>query len=752
LNLYFSITVQAQSSTQVLELAKEAFKNKEYERSILKSKEILTKKSLDDNEGIEVKASLLLARNYTALHKNFYAFEHYLLALYYIDFSPNAYSKRETLIEVADFFRKWEVHPKAISYYRLAIKETTNKNQLSSLYYDLATSFFSNNQLDSSLIYFQKILENKALSTYKRNKTNIKLTNIYITKDQQQRALDWILSFYDEVTDTKQKIGLNNYLGYLYKQKGAYQEALISFRKTCALADAIADKKEKALTLERIGLVWDSQKSYDKALDIFFNSLAIQKKNNLYEDLPNTYNYISKIYLSKGNLNKSITYADAAKNTPSPPPNALINSYKLLTTIYELKGNRKKVSHFERLGDNLNYLLEKAKKENKYKRDELFTKVDDFEEQYINIIQVGHMQGLEYDNLKLTSLAQQNRIDLITKDQAINKQKLLLTKEHLTLEQKAREIEHLQAEGEIQALLIEKQELQKADKQQHITFLEKEKYLNELDLQYKDQKIQNQKQTQQLTILAFIVIIFFLIIIYFLIKQRQNKHKIAFEKEKKETESKLFRSQMNPHFLFNSLNSIKSFIITNEKKEASSYLSKFSLLMRHILDNSDHAYIPLEKEIETLSLYMTLEKLRFDDRFNFMIEVDEELEPENTYLPPMLLQPHIENAILHGLNKKKKGGTVSIVIKEIDNMLLCSVEDNGIGRVQSQALKSKGLQHKSKALKLVQNHLNNINITHKIAITMNIIDLKNDEGIACGTRVEIVLPLKMDNTVISITD
>lgn len=746
--IFCSITSYSQTTTrETLDSAESAFLNKNYENSILISKELLRSSSLDGNEALKIKSALLLARSYHALQKNFYAFEHYLLALYYTDFSPQTHRKNELLIEIAHFFNNWQVHPKAIYYYKLALEEKHPTHKHSLLQYDLATTYYKNHQLDSSAIYLEKILHNSALPKEFENNIKIKLTTIYITQNKSKKSLlNWILSFYNDITDIEQKVSLQNYLGHLYKLNNEYSKALLCFENAYSLAKNIDDHKEQALSLERIGVLWDHQEKYDQALDIFFSSLKIQKQHNLYKDIPNTYNYISKIYLSKGQLNKSIAYADSAQNTIYTPPNVLLNSCRLLSTIYELKGNNKKKQKYTSLSNDLNAKIKQAKEEKTANKNELYLKIEEFEEQYLNIIQIGHVQGLAYENLKLNSLAQKNQIDLITKDQAINKQNLLLAEEHLTLEQKAREIEHLQSESEIQSLLIEKQKLQELKKQQQITALEKEQYLNALDLEFKDQKIKNQKQTQQLTVLVFIVIIFFLIIIYFLIKQRQNKQKVLFEREKKKTESKLFRSQMNPHFLFNSLNSIKSFIITNEKKEASSYLSKFALLMRHILDNSDHAYIPLEKEIETLSLYMELEKLRFEDRFDYSFTIDEELEPENTYIPPMLLQPHIENAILHGFNKNKKDGQITIVIKEVNNMLLCSVEDNGIGRKQSLALKSSRSSHKSKALTLVKNHLSNINATQKIDISMKFIDLKNNEGIACGTRVEIVLPLKLENT------
>nr|MBK9651143.1 histidine kinase [Bacteroidota bacterium] len=147
-----------------------------------------------------------------------------------------------------------------------------------------------------------------------------------------------------------------------------------------------------------------------------------------------------------------------------------------------------------------------------------------------------------------------------------------------------------------------------------------------------------------------------------------------------DTEMKGLRAQMNPHFIFNSLNSIGDYISHNENKVADNYLSKFAKLMRKILENSEQKEISISDDLQALELYMQLESMRLDNKFTYEIKVDENIDIENTLIPPLLLQPFVENSIWHGIAHKQGAGKISIEIKKDGEMISCVVEDNGIGR------------------------------------------------------------------------
>lgn len=217
------------------------------------------------------------------------------------------------------------------------------------------------------------------------------------------------------------------------------------------------------------------------------------------------------------------------------------------------------------------------------------------------------------------------------------------------------------------------------------------------------------------------------------------RHKAA------ELEMSALRSQMNPHFIFNSLNSINRFILENNRSQASEYLTKFSRLMRLIMQNSAHDLIELEKEIEALRLYLELEAARFDNHFSYNIKIDDDIDPETLKVPPLIIQPYAENAIWHGLMHKKEKGFLHIELIEQNEFLVYRITDDGIGRQKAASLKSKYVTgHQSMGMKITADRIaimkdQNVN-ENPILIT----DLVLPDGQAAGTCVEIKLPIHYD--------
>lgn len=217
-----------------------------------------------------------------------------------------------------------------------------------------------------------------------------------------------------------------------------------------------------------------------------------------------------------------------------------------------------------------------------------------------------------------------------------------------------------------------------------------------------------------------------------------ERDKANLEKQMIELEQKALRLQMNPHFIFNALNTIKGYYSEGDAVNASSYISKFSKLLRMILENTEQA-IPLSKEIEMLDLYIHLNKIRYKDKFEYKLVVDENLNTDETAIPTLLLQPMVENAIIHGLSPKNEPGVLTVSFLKKDNQLECIVEDNGIGRIASTNHSLSDTGHQSKALEITTERLqlfsNNIGKS-----SIEIIDLQ-DKGVALGTRVIITIPL-----------
>lgn len=216
--------------------------------------------------------------------------------------------------------------------------------------------------------------------------------------------------------------------------------------------------------------------------------------------------------------------------------------------------------------------------------------------------------------------------------------------------------------------------------------------------------------------------------------------KIQLQQQATTNELRALRSQMNPHFIFNALNSIKSFTLNSDAEQANFYLTKFSKLIRQVLENSRSERISLKNELEMLTLYLDMEKLRVGDKFDYQIKVEDEVETEFVEIPPMLIQPYVENAIWHGLMHKEEKGKISININQQGNSLIIKIEDNGIGRQKAAEIKSKtGTSHKSFGMKITAERLDIFKQLYNINATIAFEDLKNADGLAAGTRVHILI-------------
>lgn len=248
------------------------------------------------------------------------------------------------------------------------------------------------------------------------------------------------------------------------------------------------------------------------------------------------------------------------------------------------------------------------------------------------------------------------------------------------------------------------------------------------------------------TILVFSIIwyIIYLRIRNIRIKHEDEKKLLKIEKQMFELEQTALRLQMNPHFIFNSLNSIQSFVISNDTDKAINYLAKFSQLMRLILAHSQQSFVPLKDELKSLSFYLDIEQLRFDNKFDFIVNVDNRIDQEFIDVPPMIIQPYVENAIIHGILHKSEKGLIKINLKLLnENTILCTVEDDGIGREKAVQLKKQSdLRHKSRGMLITQKRLEILNKQNKDQISIRIIDLRDENGVPKGTKVEIYLLYK----------
>jgi tetratricopeptide (TPR) repeat protein len=265
----------------------------------------------------------------------------------------------------------------------------------------------------------------------------------------------------------------------------------------------------------------------------------------------------------------------------------------------------------------------------------------------------------------------------------------------------------------------------------------KEKGLQLLSLKLKN---------QQLLIYGFASLIVLTLVIGLLLlrQSRANARRKITEMNHKilELTQANLRQQMNPHFIFNTLNSIQYYMYKHDKLATNNYLTKFSNLMRKILENSRNTAVPIRDELDALQLYLELESIRFRDKFDYRIILDEEVDPLMYKIPTMMIQPYVENAICHGLMLKPEKGLVTITIRMDTDHLLCLIEDNGIGRQASLDInRNKKINHQSLGTHITESRLDLVNSLYGSGLQTTYTDLKDVEGKACGTCVEIHIPI-----------
>lgn len=250
-------------------------------------------------------------------------------------------------------------------------------------------------------------------------------------------------------------------------------------------------------------------------------------------------------------------------------------------------------------------------------------------------------------------------------------------------------------------------------------------------------EIRNQKKLKNYSIIGVLILLLGAIAIFVFYKKHrdsmQKQNELLYKAKVADTDMRILRLQMNPHFIFNSLNSISDYISKNDIQNADYYLSKFAKLMRGILENSEEKEIPLADELKMLELYMQLEGSRLNYKFTYEIKISDDVDPEITMVPPLILQPFVENSIWHGLAEKDGGGKITIEVTRDNSLLNCIVEDNGVGR--KEAKPSSG---KSYGMKITKDRIELLNKLKNSNASINLIDLEK------GTRVEVKLPFETE--------
>lgn len=425
----------------------------------------------------------------------------------------------------------------------------------------------------------------------------------------------------------------NSSIGQVYEDQGNFSKAISYYKKSLSTFRSIREKNsqilfETAVILHNIGFAYYNKGNLEEAKKYYFQSLRIAKENGFSNHLAFDANKLGDIYLDQKNYDEALklfeeglSYAEEDRSAAS-----------LLLSMGELyleKGQLKKSETYSRKG------LERALKSHD-----------------------SNMLQRSYDNLYQLYKAMNKP------DQALKMFESYIREKETFKEEEAK---NMLAEQELKYTYEKKQLLTEIAQGKKIAAL---KLINEQKTARKD------KMLYLLIAIALLLLIGGLIVYYyFRQKNIRNLHK------NNELKQKLLLTQMNPHFIFNSVDNIQSLIYNKQEKEAINYLTKFSKLTRQILEYSNENYILLTDEIAMLENYLTIQKLLYNNNFTYRIEWDEHTDPESILVPPMLTQPFIENAIKHGLKNKQEGGLIRICYRIENNQLLFEVTDNGSGLI-----------------------------------------------------------------------
>ena len=517
-------------------------------------------------------------------------------------------------------------------------------------------------------------------------------------------------------------------IGIVFSEQSNYAKALKYYLKSVKIYEEINDFEKCAKLFNNIGIVYKSQSSHFKALEYFTKAQLIQdelKDPNVGITLTN----IANCYLYEKNFDKALEYYANAKISldKNPNPRAIGEWYNNFGLFFKATNNPTKAI------ENWNLAIA------------TFSSIDDkfgVADTYIYLGQLYLDQNKLAEALNSANKSLQLAKEINVLEQIVISEKLL-SDIYAKQGNSDQALLHYKLFSKANDSLVNETNIRKSVEEEMNFEFEKREVLQKKELEKKEILLKEQSKRNKLQIFFAVLFALLLFGIIFLIYNRmQLKKTLTLQKELAEYEQKALHLQMNPHFVFNCLGSISSFIVQNGTDSAVKYLSKFSKLMRLTLEYSKEALIPIDKEIESLQNYLELEQLRFNQKFDFVINKSRAIE-DDTALPPLLLQPFVENAIIHGLIPKAEKGMITVSFSIEEESLICTIEDNGIGFDKSKEIKETLVSvHKSMALDITKKRLEMMEASTAQKANVEIKEVKSETGEILGTKVILNLPLQ----------
>ncbi len=560
---------------------------------------------------------------------------------------------------------------------------------LADAYNEMGTSKRNKSQYILATEYHEKALEAAEASRIDRL-IAVSLNNIgvdYRRRDMLEKAFDFhfrALRLAEKINDVRNITIATNSIGNIKLSDGKYEDAVREFTRSLRLEQEIDNDLGVAINLGNLGYAYEYLGKLDLAIDYYERSLAVNQRLGNSTGMSICYTCLGTAYQKKKNYPLAMEYLQKALEVNDRVDDKVhvAESYLSIGRLLNEEGKH---------ADARNYIRQALDLGHKWNFKSVL--MDGYKAMADNYKREGdYEQSLDNTNLSLQY------------------------KDSILEERSSVEFAQMKAMHEVYQKDNQIKELQQAQD------------LNQLRIR------------RNLALAIALAGFLFMLIVggFFYIRHRN----LQANRQTLQLELRSLRSQMNPHFIFNSLSSIHRYIWSNNQEEASDYLTKFSKLMRMILDNSQHTFIPLNKELDSLRLYLDLEALRCNNMFDYHITVGENINEEEVLIPPMIIQPYVENAIWHGLVHRREKGRLEIAVSLRGKVLEVVVTDNGIGRKMAMEIKEKkDRMHNSMGMKVTEGRIALIRkINNTKDANVEILDLQDQGGQATGTQVKIVLP------------
>lgn len=599
-------------------------------------------------------------------------------------------------------------------HYNEDLKQLTIRNlsqKPSGRLFRFFSKYYATSVHNEGIMYFEQSNDEKAIDCFNksiavsrqsgnRNEMAISLqaiAQINIRKGRNTQALSQLyqsLKIFEEVSDEIGIADVHLSLGDICFFQKDYKKALEHHKKSYDLYSRNDYLVAISTVCYKVGLDYYELKDYPMALFYQQKSIDMIEKADLS---PNSVTYlnIAQIYVFQEKYDKAMTYAQKALNISQASQNkaGISQGHVVLSKLFAKERNYAQAAgHGEKA-----LLIAK-----------------------------------EIDHASEISMAAKQLYEVYT----LAKQEAKAARMHeLYLEAKS----YLDNQESKNALLEQKLRYEYEQKEL-ISRTENEKKLVTLK-----SKSERDNLVKNIWLIASAVIVLFISVsAWFLFRNVKQKNIITTQKNNL-LKQKLLVSQMNPHFIFNSLNAIQNYIFKQDSLKAGNYLTQFSELIRMILDFSRKDYIAVESELKLLHTYLDLQKLRFENKFDYAIDLDKKIDTEFIFIPPMLAQPFIENAIEHGIYHKREKGRLDIRLFYEGDQLIYEIEDNGIGLEEAMKLKNKlKSSYQSLATIITKERMTILGEQHKSAQDIEIIDKKNIAGNESGVKVRFSIPYKQD--------